>query len=62
LLRGERGALRVFFDTEAVIPRVEVVEGVDLGEGPADVRRVVFAFPEPAQEGSVLLLIEPLTG
>jgi hypothetical protein len=60
LLRGERGALRILFDSEAVIPRVEVVEGVDLAEGPADVRRVVFAFPEPAQEGSVSLLIEPL--
>jgi hypothetical protein len=42
-----------------VVPRVEVVEGVDLAEGPADVRRVVFAFPKPAQEGSIHLRIEP---
>ncbi|HJQ28620.1 MAG TPA: heparinase II/III family protein [Rubrobacter sp.] len=58
-LRGERVVLRVFFDPESVTPRVEVVEDVDLAEGPADVRRVVFAFPEPAKEGSVILRIEP---
>jgi len=59
LLRGVRGALRVYFDSEAVVPRVEVVEGVDLAEGPVDVRRVVFALPGAAQEGSVHLRIEP---
>lgn len=59
LLRGERGALRVYFDPESVVPRVEVVEGVDLAEGPADVRRVVFALQDRAQEGSVRLRIEP---
>lgn len=59
LLRGERGALRVYFDPESLVPRVEVVEGVDLAEGPAEVRRVIFALPEPAQEGSVHLRIEP---
>jgi hypothetical protein len=59
LLRGVRGALRVFFDPETVEPRVETLESVDLAEGPADVRRVVFAFPEPPREGSVHLRIEP---
>jgi hypothetical protein len=58
LLRGVRGALRVFFDPETVEPRIETIEDVDLAEGPAVVRRVVFAFPEPAREGSVHLRIE----
>ncbi len=58
LLRGVRGALRVFFDPETVEPRVETLESVDLAERSADVRRVVFAFPEPAREGSVHLRIE----
>lgn len=62
LLRGIRGALRVFFDPEAVVPRIETLEDVDLAEGPADVRRVVFAFLEPAREGTVRLRIEPESG
>jgi len=59
LLLGVRGALRVFFDPEVVVPRIETIEDVDLAEGPADVRRVIFALSEPAQEGSVRLRIEP---
>ena len=58
LLLGVRGALRVFFDPEVVVPRIETIEDVDLAEGPADVRRMIFAFSEPAQEGSVRLRIE----
>jgi hypothetical protein len=54
--------LRVFFDPETVEPRIETLEGVDLAEGPADVRRVVFALSAPAREGSVLLRIEPDRG
>jgi hypothetical protein len=61
MLRGEMSDLCVSFDPEAVVPRVEVVEGVDLAEGPSDVRRVVFTFPESAQEGSIFLLRELLT-
>ena len=59
LLRGVRGALRIFFDPETVVPRIETLEDVDLAEGPADVRRMIFAFPEPAREGAVRLRIEP---
>jgi hypothetical protein len=59
LLRGVRGILRIYFDPEVVEPRVETLEDVDLAEGPAVVRRVVFAFPEPAREGSIRLRIEP---
>ena len=59
LLLGVRGALRAFFDPEVVVPRIETIEDVDLAEGPADVRRVIFALSEPAREGSVRLLIEP---
>ena len=62
LLRGVRGALRVFVDPEAVEPRIGTLEDVDLAEGPADVRRVFFAFLEPAREGSVHLRIEPESG
>ena len=62
LLRGVRGALRVVFDPEAVVLRIETIEDVDLAEGPADVRRVVFAFPEPVREGAVHLRIEPERG
>src|SRR5918994_3144220 len=58
-LRGVRGTLRGFFDPEAVGPRIETIEDVDLAEGRADVRRVVFAFPEPSKEGAVHLHIEP---
>ncbi len=58
-LRGERGALRVRFDPDVVSPRVEEVRDVDLAEGPADIRRVVFAFAEPREEGTIRLRIEP---
>jgi len=59
LLRGERGALRVAFDADVVVPRVELVKDVDLAEGATDVRRVLFAFSKPAQEGTIRLRIEP---
>ena len=59
LLRGVRGALRVYFDPETVVPRTETIEDVDLAEGPADVRRVIFALSQRAREGSIHLRIEP---
>jgi hypothetical protein len=59
LLHGVRGALRVYFDPEAVSPRIETIEDADLAEGPAVVRRVAFALSDPAREGSVHLRIEP---
>jgi Heparinase II/III-like protein len=62
LLRGVRGALRVYFDPEVVVPQIETIEDVDLAEGPADVRRVIFALSEPAIEGCIRLRIEPESG
>ena len=59
MLYGERGALRVLYDPDVVTPRVEVVEDVDLAEGPVDVRRVIFALSRPAQTGVIRLRIEP---
>ncbi len=59
LLRGERGALSVNFDSALVTPRIEVEKEVDLAEGRRDVRRVIFALKEPAREALVRLRIEP---
>jgi hypothetical protein len=59
LLRGVRGALRVYFDPETVVPRIDTIEDVDLAGGPADVRRVTFALSQPAMESSIHLRIEP---
>jgi hypothetical protein len=60
LLSGERGALRVLFDPDVVAARVEVEKDVDLSEGPADVRRVVYALREPAQSATIRLRIAPV--
>jgi hypothetical protein len=57
-LQGERGALDVRFDSTAVTPRVELVEKVDLAEGPTDVRRLVFGLNAPAQAATIRLAIE----
>ena len=59
LMRDHRGALRVTFDAQAVTPRVELIEQVDLAEGPTDVRRVVFGLSGAAAEGTIRLVIEP---
>ena len=59
LMRDHRGALRVTFDAQAVTPRVELMEQVDLAEGPTDVRRVVFGLTAVAAEGTIRLVIEP---
>jgi Heparinase II/III-like protein len=59
LMRDQRGALRVTFDAAVVKPHVEVIEQVDLAEGPADVRRVVFGLAAPAAEAKIRLVIEP---
>jgi hypothetical protein len=63
LLRGERGALHIAFDTTntvAITPRLEVIENVDLAEGTRNVQRVVFALAEPAPEGVIRLNIIPV--
>ena len=59
LMRGERAALRVDFDSTVVTARVETRKDVDLSSGPADVRRVVFALTEPAASGVVRLHVHP---
>ncbi|HLV37400.1 MAG TPA: heparinase II/III family protein [Spirillospora sp.] len=58
-LTGERGALRVEYEAGVVTPRVEMVEAVDLAEGPADVNRVVFALARPQPAGTIRLRIVP---
>ena len=59
-LHGERGALRVCFDPQTVIPRLETIPDVDLAEGVSSVRRVVLALSQPAREGTIRLRIEPV--
>ena len=59
-IRGESGALNIVFDGSAVTPRVELMEQVDLAEGPTDIRRVVFRLATAAREGTIELMIEPL--
>ena len=58
-LRGERGALTVTYDPPDLTVRADPAPQVDLDEGPADLTRVRFAWPEPAQEGAIRLLIAP---
>ena len=59
-IRGEKGALRVSFDSAIVTPRVEVEKDVDLALGAADVNCVIFAFKQPVHEGTIRLKIEPV--
>ncbi|GAB4515804.1 MAG: heparinase II/III family protein [Anaerolineae bacterium] len=59
-IRGERGALRVAFDPQAVHVRVETEKDVDLAEGPRDVQRIIFSFAEKRQEGTIRLRITPV--
>jgi hypothetical protein len=42
-----------------VTPRVELMEQVDLAEGPTDIRRVVFGLTSPSAEATMRLVIEP---
>ena len=58
-LNGERGALRVEYDSAVIAPRVERVEQVDLAEGRADVNRVIFAFVQPGESGIIRLRMMP---
>jgi hypothetical protein len=59
VLRGECGALRVRFDAQAVIPRIEELSGVDLAEGKRDLRRAIFASLAPGRKRTIRLEIEP---
>ena len=58
-LPGERGALQVRYDPDAVRVRVDTLAGVDLDAGPADVRRVALVWPEPQRQGAIRLEIVP---
>lgn len=60
VIEGLRGKLRVGFDEEQVEVRVDLHTDIDFSTGPRDVRRIVFALKEPAQEGAVRLVIEPV--
>ena len=61
-IHGNSGAVRVGFDGSDVKPRVEVMEQVDLAEGPTDIRRVIFSLATPTKEGTIRLVIEPTGG
>ncbi len=60
VLRGERGAVRLSFDSTIVAPRLETEKSVDLSEGPRDVNIVVFALKRPSREAAVALTVVPL--
>lgn len=59
VIRGERGALRVTFDSATVTARHEVTKNVDFKTGTSDVQRLVFALREPTTEAQIALRIEP---
>ncbi|MCY3945890.1 MAG: heparinase II/III family protein [Anaerolineaceae bacterium] len=60
VIRGERAALRVDYDDGALQLRMEFVPQVALFVEKRDLRRIVFSFREPRQQGSIRLDIEPL--
>jgi hypothetical protein len=60
VLATDRAALRVEYDPAAVEARVEEVPGVDLAEGPTDMRRVAFAWRQPARQGAISLRLAPV--
>jgi hypothetical protein len=59
VIRGDYGALRVTYDDDLDV-RVDLYPEVDLGTAPRDVRRIVFAWREPAQDGEIRLEIVPI--
>ena len=60
IIRGERAALRVDFDSEALEQRTELVPQVALFNEARDLRRVIFAFRTARQRGSIRLDIAPV--
>lgn len=62
LIRGERAALRVDYDSEALQQRTELVPQVALFTESRDLRRVCFALREPQHTASILLNITPFPG
>jgi len=59
ILKGEKGALRVEYDSDRVTVSVQEMKDVDLAEGLADVNRVIFAFTQATQRGQIRLCIYP---
>ncbi len=53
------GTLRIEYDQDLVAARIEELPGVDLAEGPTDVRRIVFALRRPAREATIRLRMTP---
>lgn len=60
VLKGQQGKLRVSFEPDVVEARVDLYKDIDLGIGPTDIRRVVFALKEPVKEGKIRLEIVPV--
>jgi hypothetical protein len=60
LVSGERRGLRIGFDRDAVTMRVEEHNQVELAEGPADLRRIVFELARPARAAEIRLRLEPV--
>lgn len=60
ILQGNKGALTINYDTEAVNVRVEKKENVDLAEGETDVNLVMFSPTNDLQSGIIRLEIRPI--
>ena len=60
LIRGERAALRVEFDSDLLEQRTELVPQVALFNETRDLRRVIFAFRDASLTGSIRLDIAPV--
>ncbi len=58
-LKGENASLNVSYDAQNLTARVEHIKDVDLAASERDVNRVVFAFKQPQQNGSIRLEIRP---
>jgi hypothetical protein len=60
VIHGDRSAVRVTYDGDALDVRVDLYSDVDLAKAPRDVRRIVFSWKDPAQRGSIRLEIVPV--
>lgn len=58
ILQGERGQLRVAYDSQAVTVSVSVIDDVDLSDGLATIRRLAFQIKTPAMTSEIKLKIE----
>ena len=55
-----RGKLRIGFDPETVVARVDIHHEIDFPNGPLDVNRIVFAFKESTVQGALRLEFVPV--